>query len=179
MPPDGPAAWGFAAALAIRDASIACGAPRAALALKWPNDVLLHGAKLSGLLLELLEEKGRRAVSLGIGVNLARAPALPERPTATLASEILAPAPPAFLDLLDAALTERLATYARDGLAPIRAAWLDAATGLGQPILVRLPNREVEGTFDGIDDAGALILGTKGDPLSVTAGDVFFPDAQA
>ena len=121
-----------------------------------------------------MEEGGRRAVSLGIGVNLARAPALPDRATAALTSEILAPAPAAFLDLLDAALTERLATYARDGLVPIRAAWLAVAAGLGEPITVNLPNAAREGTFGGIDETGALILLTDEGSVTVTAGDVFF-----
>ena len=177
--PDGPAAWGFAAALAIREAAIACGADAAALMLKWPNDVLLSGAKLSGLLLELLEADGRRAVSLGIGVNLAHAPTLPDRKAIALSAVTLAPDPLAFLRLLEARLAAWLATHAADGLAPIRAAWLAHAAGLGGPITARLPQCTLHGTFEGLDTHGALRLATPEGPRLVTAGDVFFPGEQA
>ena len=158
---------------------MACGADGAALTVKWPNDVLLGGAKLSGLLLELLEEGGRRAVSLGVGVNLARAPRLPDRETAALSTVTLTPDPHAFLALLDAALARWRGTYAAEGLAPIRAAWLAHAAGLGGPMTARLPREEVGGVFEGVGADGALLLRTPYGLRTITAGDVFFPPERA
>ena len=76
-----PASLSFVAALAVRDAAVAALGEGADLALKWPNDVLLSGGKLSGILLEMV----RGAIVVGIGVNIAHAPQLPDRKTAALA----------------------------------------------------------------------------------------------
>ena len=141
--------------------------------------MLLGGAKLSGLLLELLEDRGRRAVSLGVGVNLAAAPTLPDRRTAALTDTTLAPDPAAFLGLLDERLAAWRAAYDHAGLGPIRAAWLARAEGLGAPILARLPREEAAGVFEGIDARGALLLRTPVGLRTITAGDVFFPPAPA
>ena len=137
--------------------------------------MLLGGAKLSGLILELLSDGDRLAVSLGVGVNLAYAPRLPNRRTAALAEATLAPDPDAFLMRLEENLTGRLDRYAREGLGPIRAAWLVHAGGVGEPITARLPNETVSGVFGGLDARGALLLRTREGLRTITAGDVFFP----
>lgn len=179
MPAEGPAAYGFASALAVRDACVACGAPGASLALKWPNDVLLAKGqgwgKLSGLLLELVAEGARRALLIGIGVNLAEAPTVEAYEAAALSMATEAPAPAVFLTLLDRALLARLGLWRAEGFAALRDAWLDAAVGTDGPLTVRLPNETVTGQAAGLDEAGALLLRTPGGPRTVTAGDVFFP----
>lgn len=71
-------------ALAVRDACVAAGADAARLTLKWPNDVLLDGAKLSGLLIELTGD----ALLIGVGVNLSVAPEVEAYPTACLADRL-------------------------------------------------------------------------------------------
>ena len=175
--PDGPAGYGFAAALAIRDACVGAGADAGRLSLKWPNDVLLatngNWAKLSGLLIELLDAQ---ALAIGIGVNLAEGPgaAVPYE-TAALADACPVPTPPAFLSLLDAAFVRRVEAWRAGGFAVLREAWLDAARGIGVPVTARLPKGEVSGTFQGLSPTGALCIATPEGVREVTAGDVFFP----
>lgn len=175
MPAEGPAAYGFASALAVRDACLACGAPGAQLALKWPNDVLLGGAKLSGLLLELAAEGRRQALLVGIGVNLAEAPAVEAYEAAALSMVARAPSPTDFLERLDAALFARLGLWRAEGFGALKAAWLAAASGMDGALTVRLPNETVTGRAAGLSEAGALLLRTPGGLRAVTAGDVFFP----
>ena len=177
LPEDGPAAYGFAAALAVRDAAAASGA--GPLSLKWPNDVLLSGRKLSGLLIELFADGERRALALGIGVNLAAAPQVDAYKTAALAEAGPAPAPAAFLSRLDAALTGWLSQWRAEGFAPLRTAWLAAAAGLGERAVARLPTETVEGVFEDLGPLGEMILRTPKGRRSVTAGDVFFPGPHA
>ena len=177
---DDPAAYGFAGALAVRDACVAAGAPGDAVRLKWPNDVLLRGAKLSGLLIERVERAGGRgaeaALLVGIGVNLARAPAVEAYETTALSDAATPPTPAAFLGRLDAALSARLAQRDREGLAGLRRDWLACATGLGGPATVRLPGGAVlRGVAEGVDARGGLALRVGAELRTVTAGDVFFP----
>lgn len=172
---DGPAAFGFAAALAIRDAAIAAGTAPERLTLKWPNDVLLGGIKLSGLLIEFLDGP-QRALAIGIGVNLAHAPQVEPYDTAALPN---APSPDAFLASLDAAFISRVTAWRTDGMAVLRDAWLAAAQGLGEAITVRLPNEVREGVFEGLGPTGGLQLRDEAGLTEVTVGDVFFSSAPA
>lgn len=137
--------------------------------LKWPNDLLIEGAKVSGILLERTED----AVVIGFGVNLAHAPALLDRPTTCLAHNGIVTTPDAFLRRLAASLAARLAEW-RGTFATIRATWLAAAHPQGTPLAVKLPDGTVAtGTFAGIDDEGALRLRLAGGAVRVIhAGDV-------
>ena len=166
----------FVAALALRDALVALGVPEGALALKWPNDVLLNGGKLSGI---LLESPGTGVLSIGIGVNLANAPA-PEpgaafAPVSLAAETGLAVAPETLLDHLAPAFAlwdRRLRDF---GFAPVKAAFLRHAVRLGQPLIARTHAAEHTGTFETLDDDGALVLRTAQGRLSIPAADIFFP----
>ncbi|WP_373356988.1 biotin--[acetyl-CoA-carboxylase] ligase [Pseudoroseicyclus sp. CXY001] len=173
--PEARAQRSFAAALALRDA-LAETAPSAHLELKWPNDVLLNGGKVAGILLENFGT----ALAIGIGVNLAAAPEaadLPEgavRPVSLLGETGTAIGPEAFLDRLAPAFAgweQRLATQ---GFAPIREAWLASAARLGQDIRARTPRGDTRGRFDGIDAAGNLILTTATGPHVLPAAEVHF-----
>ncbi|QHQ37296.1 biotin--[acetyl-CoA-carboxylase] ligase [Algicella marina] len=177
--PQGPQAAGqrsFVAALALRDVVAGLVPDTMALSLKWPNDVLLMNRKLAGILLESETVKGRLMLRVGIGVNLA---AVPEQ--AELESGALTPVhlggvigPEAFLDLLAAAFAKWDDTLLREGFAPIRAAWLNHAARLGEPIRARLPGQELHGTFETVDEGGALVLNTAKGRMSLPAADVFF-----
>jgi BirA family biotin operon repressor/biotin-[acetyl-CoA-carboxylase] ligase len=172
----------FVAALALRDALIAAGVAPADVALKWPNDVLLKGGKLAGILLES-QGDGQGGLShliVGIGVNLAAAPdvttlepgALP--PVSLREETGIEIAPEPFLDLLAPAfdrLDRQLSTY---GFAPIRTAFLQGAARLGQPITARLPAETLTGTFRDIDDTGNLILETQAARRTIAAAEIFF-----
>jgi BirA family biotin operon repressor/biotin-[acetyl-CoA-carboxylase] ligase len=142
-------------------------------ALKWPNDVLVGGAKISGLLLE--SEPGW--VVAGMGVNVAHAPDVPGRQTTSLHQAGAASATSA--ELLQR-LLPRLAywyeSWEGQGFTPIHAAWLAHGYGLGQPVTVRLADgQERQGRFEALDADGALLLSQPGQPVQrILAGDVFF-----
>lgn len=163
----------FAAALAVHDAvaSVRAEAGRdpAALTLKWPNDLLLGGAKLAGI---LLESEGDRMI-VGIGVNLAAAPALEDRRTAALDVAI---DPVAFLARLAPAFLRRRG----ESFPTIREAWLERAMPPGSPLAVHSGDRRLLGRFAGIDEDGALLLeGADGRMERLSAGDVFPLDADS
>jgi BirA family biotin operon repressor/biotin-[acetyl-CoA-carboxylase] ligase len=158
--------FSLVAALALHDCCAAHVAP-ARLLLKWPNDLLLDGAKLSGI---LLEAGDRGAVVLGIGVNLAVAPPLSDRPTAALD-----PGggidPRAFAGALATALDVRRAQWRRDGSAAIRVDWLARAHLPGTPMTVGATGEQ--GRFAGLGEDGALRLArADGQETLVHAGDI-------
>lgn len=164
----------FVAAIAVADAvsALVPGDVR----LKWPNDVLVAGAKISGILLE-----SERAVDgdvdwlvLGVGVNVRHFPPdLDYAATSLLACGVDVPVE----SMLERFLNSFAAWYARwdsQGFAPIRAAWLNAAQGLGAPVTVRLANETFTGRLVDLDTEGALVVATPAASRRVTAGDVFF-----
>ncbi len=164
----------FVAALALHDAVADC-APQLGplLAVKWPNDVLLGGAKIAGILIEA--ESGRPfAAVIGMGVNCASHPGDTAWPATDLKTAGAHVTPEALLQALAEAMQTRLAQWDRgQGFAAIRGAWLRRAAGLGQDIRVRLPEREFSGIFDGLDEAGRLLVRGEDGTTAVTAGEVF------
>lgn len=163
----------FAAALAV--AEMAAGfAPHAAITVKWPNDVLAHGRKLAGILLEAGPQEAEW-LAIGIGVNLAEHPAETEFPATSLAAlGVTPPSSDTALTLLAVRFAHWLSLWRAQGFAPLRAAWLDRAGGLGLPIRARLPHGERHGAFEGIDATGALLLREASGLQTITAGEVFF-----
>lgn len=144
---------------------------------KWPNDLMVNGRKISGILLESASNKGSETdyLVIGAGVNVAFFPDDAERPTTSLA----ALGAPVAVDDLVACYVARVAhwlpIWEKDGFAPIRDAWLMRGYGLGKPIVARLTERELEGTFVGLDDDGSLILReNSGVEHRIGAGEVFF-----
>jgi BirA family biotin operon repressor/biotin-[acetyl-CoA-carboxylase] ligase len=164
----------FVAALALHDAIAECaGGLGPMLALKWPNDLLVGGAKLAGILIEGDSSSGL-AVVIGIGVNCASHPSDTPYPATDLAAAGAMVEPRRLLVALAASMQKRLAQWDRgQGFAAIRAAWLKRAAGLGQDIKVRLPEREFTGLFEGLDDAGHLLVRGPAGVTTITAGEVF------
>jgi BirA family biotin operon repressor/biotin-[acetyl-CoA-carboxylase] ligase len=171
--PGDPPAPTLALVAAVALHEVACAfAPDASILIKWPNDLLAGGAKLSGILLERIGD----AVVIGLGVNLAEHPDATERPATSL--RVLtgrAPEPEAFIEALAAALARWIERWRREGLAPIRAAWLAAAHPPGTPLSTHTASGAwVEGLFEGLDEGGALRLRlADGSVHVVHAGDVF------
>jgi BirA family biotin operon repressor/biotin-[acetyl-CoA-carboxylase] ligase len=164
----------FVAALALHDA-VAASAPQLGplLALKWPNDLLLGGAKLAGILVEG-ESDPAFTVAIGMGVNCAHHPESAGYPATDLAAAGALVRPDALHAELAAAMARRLAQWDRGaGFAGIRADWLRRAAGLGGDIRVRLPEREFSGRFEGLDDSGRLLVTENGVLTTVGAGEVF------
>jgi BirA family transcriptional regulator, biotin operon repressor / biotin---[acetyl-CoA-carboxylase] ligase len=164
----------FVAALALHDAVSECAPQLApALAVKWPNDLLLGGKKLAGILIEGDSEKGF-AVAIGIGVNCVLHPAETTHPATDLAASGAQVTPERLLAALSISMQRRLAQWQRgEGFASIRADWLKRAASLGEDIRVRLPERELSGRFEGLDETGRLLLRGQGGLTTVTAGEVY------
>jgi len=164
----------FVAALALHDVLNGLGV--ADITLKWPNDVLVQGRKLAGILLA----SAQGAVVVGIGVNLVAAPNpvdLPEHAMPPIHLKEVLHSPPsadAFLDLLASAFQTYEHQMRAYGFAPIRTAWLANAARIGEVIHARLPARVISGTFETIDETGALVLATAKGPVTLPAAEVFF-----
>lgn len=179
--PDLMALRSFVAALALYDTFIALTARAQSFALKWPNDVLLNGGKVAGILLESMGAGGRvDAMAVGIGVNLVAAPEsaqvepgavvpvnlLSETGVQVSSQDFLAHLAPAY-----ARYETQLVTY---GFAPIREAWLARAAKLGEIITARTAGHETIGTFETVDANGQLVLSTPKGRQAIAAADVFF-----
>ncbi|ARO15215.1 BirA family transcriptional regulator, biotin operon repressor / biotin-[acetyl-CoA-carboxylase] ligase [Ketogulonicigenium robustum] len=145
------------------------------LGLKWPNDVLLDGGKVAGILLES-RTAGAQVdwLAIGIGVNLASAPDPDGSVFAPVALGEAPPSPQEFLPRLARAFAAQEALFAAHGFGPIRQMWLDHAVMLGKPIVARLPNATHEGTFEGLDDDGNLLLRTPQGLRTIAAAEVHF-----
>ena len=171
----------FVAALALYDALVAAGPSlQARLRLKWPNDVLLDGAKLAGILIEgETLAGGNFAAVLGFGLNCAHHPGDAGYPACDLAGAGVAAMPEHIFPALACAVDERITQWGRGaGFAAVREAWLARATGLGQPIRVRSSGRDLDGRFLGLDGAGRLVLGLPdGATRALSAAEVLAPAA--
>ncbi len=141
------------------------------LSLKWPNDVLLDGVKVAGILLEA----NAGATIIGFGVNLAGHPEATERPATSLpAAGIAAPPAAAATDALAATFAAIRATWRDHGFAAVRTAWLARAAGLGAPLEARLGGETVAGTFTSLAADGALLLTLPDASVrTIHAGEVF------
>ena len=177
-PPERAAELSFVAALAVHDA-VGARIPGLAkrLALKWPNDGLIDGCKFAGI---LIEGEGR-AVAVGIGINCVHHPVGTTFPATDLAAAGVRATPESMFAELSTAMMIRLAQWNRGGgFAAIRVEWLERAFGLGKSIRVALSEGEREGCFEGIDDAGRLLLRRPdGASESIAAGDVLSAPARA
>jgi BirA family biotin operon repressor/biotin-[acetyl-CoA-carboxylase] ligase len=153
------------------------GGPRDRLRLKWPNDLLLDGGKLAGILLEAESlPDGRFAVVVGIGVNVVSAPeGLPYPAVALRGLGIAADAAVVFSALSDAwASVERVWDGGR-GFPAIRRLWLERAAGIGERVAVRVGDDVFSGIFETIDDAGRLVIQSEGGTVrAIAAGEVHF-----
>lgn len=169
----------FAAALALHDTLVDVGINPDDIALKWPNDVLLRGCKLAGILLESTQVGGRQVLIIGIGVNLATAPSPHALETGAVAPISLIEAgvevsPARFLDRLAPAFHHWEQTLRREGFAALRAAWLSRAARLGEVITARLPDQEIVGRFTTVDPTGAIVLDTPSGRRTLSAAEIHF-----
>jgi BirA family transcriptional regulator, biotin operon repressor / biotin---[acetyl-CoA-carboxylase] ligase len=169
----------FVAALALREAFVAATGREDGFALKWPNDVLLNGGKVAGILLESIGEH----LAIGFGVNLVAAPPLDmveigAVPPVNLFSEVgLKLDSKEFLNLLATAFDRLELQFTTYGFAPIRAAWLQHAAKLGEVITARTNTTAVTGTFQTVDEQGMLVLKAADGTHRIAAADVFFEPA--
>jgi BirA family biotin operon repressor/biotin-[acetyl-CoA-carboxylase] ligase len=185
MRPEGaPQDWAlrsFVASLALSDAFVAATGRADIFALKWPNDVLLNGGKVAGILLESgTGATGGDYLAIGIGVNLVHAPARQDleggavAPVSLMSETGALLEPVEFLELLAPAFAKREAQFTTYGFAPIREAWLARAARLGEKITARVGTASQTGTFETVDEAGHLVLSTANGRQAIPAADVFF-----
>lgn len=166
----------FAAALALHSAIQST--TGAIAALKWPNDVLVDGGKVAGILLEATTRSGKPCLAIGFGVNLISAPEVMELgatpPISLQAATGKTITPDDFLTALAKAYADQELKFVTSGFAALRRAWLDHAARIGQVIRARTGTATHEGVFDTIDEAGNLILITDVGRMAIPAADVFF-----
>ncbi|PPD45923.1 MAG: biotin--[acetyl-CoA-carboxylase] ligase [Methylocystis sp.] len=142
--------------------------------LKWPNDLLLEGAKLGGILLECVGPPAAPVAIIGVGVNVVSAPEglpYPARALADIGAG--APSASAFFAQLSDSLLEALDIWrSGEGFAGIRTEWSADAAAVGEEVRVALNDETVVGRFDGVDQIGRLVLGTRHGRRVIEAGDV-------
>lgn len=169
----------FVAALAIHDL-VTVLLPDIKPLIKWPNDVLIGGAKFCGLLAEVAASNPT-AIALGCGINLIHAPPDMPYPVTALARHGNIPGIESILPMLDARLSSRLAMWNKGrGFAAIRDAWMERAAGLNGKAVAKIGSTEVRGTFRGLASDGALILElADATQKHIHAGDVRFAAIEA
>jgi BirA family biotin operon repressor/biotin-[acetyl-CoA-carboxylase] ligase len=159
---------GFVAALAVADAVEALLPRRTRATLKWPNDVLVRGGKIAGILLEDAND----ALVLGIGLNVLQAPTGVSYNVSTIVGCGGLATVDGTRSKLLAALSDWLMVWQQDGFAAIRGAWLARAHPQGAPLSVHIADRYIAGKFAGLDVDGALLLDTPEGRARIVAGDV-------
>jgi BirA family transcriptional regulator, biotin operon repressor / biotin---[acetyl-CoA-carboxylase] ligase len=174
--PASAAQLGFVASLALAEGIGALCGPSLDVRCKWPNDILVAGRKLAGILpeSEITDNETIDFVVIGAGANLASAPREVEYPATSLAEQEFPGIGP---EQLLQAYVRRFDVLARiwrtEGFAPIREDWLARAAGLGEEIRVRLERATLFGRFLDLDEGGALLLGMAEGPRRIAAGEVF------
>ncbi len=166
--------WALLVAVALAEALATALPDPGLLTLKWPNDVLLDGRKVSGILLDATARADGAIdwLVIGCGVNLAQAPEVPGRRTACVAEFAAPPAPEAMAEVLLARLAYWRGVRALEGFAPVRAAWLSRAQPVGTPLQLRYGGRLVGGAFAGLADDGSLLLATGGRVEAFATGEI-------
>jgi BirA family biotin operon repressor/biotin-[acetyl-CoA-carboxylase] ligase len=176
---------GFATALAVREAlggflPPATLRPEDAapqrLRLKWPNDVLLEGRKVAGLLLENRPD----ALLVGIGINLAAAPDGPTRwPAGCLAGALSPSIPVPTPHAVRAVLTERLLKWLAAAPERVCAAWAESAWGIGIRIDLETETGLISGVLTGISDDGRLRMRTDNTERLLASGRIVPPESDS
>jgi len=169
---EGLTRYSFAVAVALHE-TVQSFKPDADVVCKWPNDILIAGKKVSGILLELTGIPEKPRLIAGIGVNIVSFPqdaSLLYRATSLSEQNIAADA-----DAVLEKLADRIGFWTRQPADAVVRAFADRVYGIGKPITVSLPVGKIDGVFKAIDDDGALLLDTgDGTVRRIMAGDVFY-----
>ncbi len=166
--------WALLVAVALAEALASVLPDPGLLTLKWPNDVLLDGRKVSGILLDATATTAGAIdwLVIGCGVNLAHAPEVPGRRTACVAEFAPPPTPQAMATLLLDRLAHWRSVRALEGFGPVRAAWLARAQPVGTQLQLSYSGRLLGGTFAGLADDGSLLLATGGRVRAFATGEI-------
>jgi BirA family transcriptional regulator, biotin operon repressor / biotin---[acetyl-CoA-carboxylase] ligase len=158
----------FLAALAVADTVETLLPRQTRTILKWPNDVLVNGAKIAGILLEQIDE----ATIIGIGLNVLQAPSSMGHKTTTIVANGGIASVDGARDILLDRLRRHLTAWRADGFAPIRDQWLGRSYPIGAAIRATVGGQPIGGFFAGIDVDGALLLDTPNGHQRIVAGDI-------
>ena len=161
----------------MREGDVARASGGVTLRYKWPNDVLLNGAKASGLLLETASAANGMIgwVVIGVGINVAHYPEDMPYPATSLQAQGARATVESVLPRFVGHLADWYDRWRDHGFAPVRDAWLEKAAGLAEEVEVRLSNETIRGRFERLDADGALIIALPGgETRRITSGDVFF-----
>ena len=170
----------FVAALSVFDAIDQKIGKEHELLIKWPNDLLLNGKKICGILLETRNFDTISALVIGIGVNLLSSPNLDKiknitiKPGSILSETGIKLDPIDFSELIAHHYVLRENQLRTMGFSKIREIWMDRAAKLGKKITVRTPNFEYKGIFDSVDEKGQLIIINNGEKKKIAAAEIFF-----
>jgi BirA family biotin operon repressor/biotin-[acetyl-CoA-carboxylase] ligase len=170
---------GFVAAVAVQETILDLprhNAPPPKTTCKWPNDVLIEGEKVCGILPEMVSDDSKRNwIVLGIGINLNGLTLDPGAyPPTALSLHHIDTTPAHVLTVLTRSLHKWLERWRADGFDAIRTAWMACGPEVGATVAVGLPEGAVSGTFLGLDDDGAMLLETRKGQRRILAGDVLF-----
>ena len=170
----------FVTALSVFDAIDQKIGKEHVLTIKWPNDILLNGKKICGILLETKNLHHVTALVIGIGINLLSTPKLNEahrvttEPGSIFGDTGVKLDPLKFSELIAHHYVLRENQFRTMGFSKIREVWMDRAANLGAKIKARTPNFEYQGKFDSIDEKGQLILINNGEKKKIAAAEIFF-----
>ena len=172
-----PGQLAFVTAVAAGEAIAEVAAVEGMLGYKWPNDLLLEGRKLAGI---LIEGAPRGLYVVGLGVNLTAAPDSLDVAAVCLRDRLgTSPTPEALLASFCRRFSSWISVWRAEGFAPVRAAWRGRATGIGQSIEARLPQETVRGVFADVDAEGTLLLDLPdGTRREISAGAIYFTEAE-
>lgn len=180
VPPLEAAQLSFVTALAVADMAAPLVEPTHRVAIKWPNDVLVDDAKISGVLLESAVGEGGLVahVVIGVGINVASAPPATRYGATHLSALGSMASTDTVFEAYIGALSQRYAEWRAGGFAATRGEWLRRAAWLDRDIEVSLGDTVLRGRFADLDEQGALLLQTgDGGVRRITAGDIFPPRA--
>jgi BirA family biotin operon repressor/biotin-[acetyl-CoA-carboxylase] ligase len=180
VPPAEAAQLSFVTALAVADMVVSLIDPTNRVAIKWPNDVLVDDAKISGILLESAVGEGGRVahVVVGVGINVASAPPTTRYGAVCLSALGSTASTDTVFEAYIGALARRYGEWRTGGFAATRVEWLRRAAWLDRDIEVSLGETALRGRFVDLDEQGALLLQTADDGRRrITAGDIFPPRA--
>lgn len=148
--------------------------PTHSLTYKWPNDLLLNGKKVGGFLLEAVETSTRNEIGylIGCGLNLKTYPDQVRYPATSFQHEGIYLSLEEVLLGLSSSLQRYISLWQKEGFSPIQDLWMEHAANLGKKINVGLEDKLSEGIFEGIDEAGLLMLKTSEGRVKLIAGEI-------
>lgn len=164
----------FVACVAVGQELRAFLPPTHSLSYKWPNDLLLNDKKVGGLLLEMVSSALTKEMGylIGCGLNLKHFPDQVRYPTTSFQNEGIYLSLEEVLLGISSSLQRCITLWQKEGFSPIQALWMECAAHLGRKISVNVEDKMYEGTFEGIDEAGLLILKTTTGRAKLVAGEI-------